>query len=184
VVVSINYRVNVFGFPRADFLPAQNVGLLDQRLGVEWVRDNVARFGGDPEKITLFGQSAGGASVDYYAYAWTKDPIVNGIIAESGTAANLGGPARNVSASWYMLSQKLGCGGAEAGARTLACVQGKPWQDVLGAMEKRGVTPNLGVGGFGPTADGKVVFGDYAKRRAEGNFIKVVSRLSPTFQEC
>jgi hypothetical protein len=44
-------------------------------------------------------------------------------------------------------------------------------------MKKRGVTPNLGVGGFGPTADGKVVFGDYAKRRAEGNFIKVVSRI-------
>jgi carboxylesterase type B len=39
VVVSINYRVNIFGFPRADFLPDQNIALLDQRLGIEWVRD-------------------------------------------------------------------------------------------------------------------------------------------------
>jgi cholinesterase len=59
VVVSMNYRLNILGFPGAPGLPDQNLGLLDQRLAVEWVRDNVAAFGGDPKRIALFGESAG-----------------------------------------------------------------------------------------------------------------------------
>ncbi|KAF2429759.1 putative carboxylesterase [Tothia fuscella] len=172
VVVSINYRVNIYGFPRAPFLPDLNLGLLDQRLAVEWVRDNIAAFGGDPKRITLFGQSAGGASVDYYTFAWTKDPIAAGYIPESGTAANTGAPLTNASASWYGVTQKLGCGGAEAGESTLVCMRKQKWQDITNAIEKRGVTPNMGAGGFGPTTDEKIVFSDYSRRRAEGNFIK------------
>src|SRR5690606_21994850 len=80
VVVAPNYRVNVFGFPGAPGLSQKNPGLLDQRLAVEWTRRNIAAFGGDPNRITIYGESAGGSSVDYYAYAWTKDPIVKGMI--------------------------------------------------------------------------------------------------------
>jgi cholinesterase len=173
VIVSLNYRLNIFGFPRATFLPDMNLGLLDQRLAVEWVRDNIAAFGGDPKRITLFGQSAGGASVDYYTYAWTKDPIAIGFIPQSGSASPISLGSTNISAAWYTASQNLGCGGIEKGADTLACMRGKKWEDVYDAIEKRGVTPP--VNGFSPTADNKVVFGDIAKRRREGNFIKAVS---------
>ena len=69
VLVNFNYRLGIFGFSGAPGL-TQNVGLLDQRLAVEWVRDNIAGFGGDPNRITIFGHSAGGASTDYYNYAW------------------------------------------------------------------------------------------------------------------
>ena len=58
-LIKFSYRVNVFGFPGLPGM-AQNVGLLDQRLAIEWVRDNIAAFGGDPTRITIFGQSAGG----------------------------------------------------------------------------------------------------------------------------
>jgi cholinesterase len=58
VMVGVNYRLGVLGFPGAS-VPQKNLGLLDQRLAVEWLRDNVEAFGGDPQRMILFGQSAG-----------------------------------------------------------------------------------------------------------------------------
>lgn len=51
IVVTLNYRLNIFGFPNAEGLEEQNVGLLDKRMAIEWVRDNIAKFGGDPKRI-------------------------------------------------------------------------------------------------------------------------------------
>lgn len=58
----------VFGFAKSDALQnegSENAGLRDQRLAIEWVRDNIAEFGGDPEQITIAGQSSGGESYSY-----------------------------------------------------------------------------------------------------------------------
>ena len=81
-LVSFNYRLNIFGQPNApQFVNAsqtQNFGLLDMRAAVEWVHANIAQFGGDPERITIFGQSAGGSSVDAYSFAYPNDTIVKG----------------------------------------------------------------------------------------------------------
>lgn len=65
VVVTPNYRTNIFGFSSSPEIPygQQNVGFLDQRLALQWVQDNIAQFGGDPAQVTIFGQSAGGFSV-------------------------------------------------------------------------------------------------------------------------
>lgn len=64
IVVSLNYRLNVFGYPGAPGLRKQNAGLWDVRKAVEWVRDNIEKFGGDEKRITLFGESAGGGATD------------------------------------------------------------------------------------------------------------------------
>ena len=61
VVVTFNYRVGIEGFAQIDGAPA-NRGLLDQVAALEWVRDNISAFGGDPDQVTVFGQSAGGGS--------------------------------------------------------------------------------------------------------------------------
>jgi carboxylesterase type B len=66
IFVAVNYRVGGFGFmPGKEILAdgSGNLGLLDQRLGLEWVADNIAAFGGDPDKVTIWGESAGAISV-------------------------------------------------------------------------------------------------------------------------
>ncbi|KAJ7217314.1 Carboxylesterase [Mycena pura] len=74
VVITINYRTNIFGFPGSSDLPItqNNLGLLDQELALEWVQLNIAHFGGDPDKVTIMGQSAGAESV---GFATVRDRI-------------------------------------------------------------------------------------------------------------
>lgn len=88
VIVTFNYRLGIFGFSRAPGL-VQNVALLDQRLAVEWIHDNAQAFGGNPDRIVIFGHSAGGASVDLYNYAWVSEPIIAGSISMSGYSNKL-----------------------------------------------------------------------------------------------
>ena len=164
--------MNIFGFPGLPGMP-QNLGLLDQRLAIEWVRDNIAAFGGDPTRITIFGQSAGGASVDYYSYAWVSDPIVEGFIPESGTATSFNQPlSTNNTVAWYNTTEKLSCGGPSAGiAATVACMRTKTFEDILAAsVPPPGLASVTGL--FPPTIDDTVVFSDYPTRALAGNFIK------------
>lgn len=169
-----SYRLNIFGFSGAPG-ETQNVGLLDQRMAVEWVRDNIKGFGGDPKHITVFGQSAGGVSVDYYSYAWTKDPIVNGLISHSGTALSLGPNSPEMSEGYfYQASSKLGCSNS---TDVLGCMRNKDFRQILNAISTIPPAPSRALRQpvFHPTVDQKTVFSDYRARAAAGDFIKVVS---------
>ncbi len=82
VLVSVNYRMNAFGFMAHPALSAEsergvsgNYGILDHVAALEWVRDNISGFGGDPDNVTIFGESAGGASV----YALLATPLAEGL---------------------------------------------------------------------------------------------------------
>jgi carboxylesterase type B len=169
-----SYRLNVFGFPTAPGIVDQNPGLLDQRLAVEWTRDNILAFGGDPARITLFGESAGGIAVDLYAFAWTADPIVNGFIAQSGTALlRVSGVKIGDHSQWYAISKKLGCGGEEAGEKTVACMQRKPFEDILASWTQPGDFNKPQA--FGVYPDNRTAFPDYFSRGKRGSFVKRVS---------
>jgi para-nitrobenzyl esterase len=96
VVVTINYRLGLLGaWPgrEADGLDA-NPGLSDQMLALEWVRDHIAAFGGDPGNVTLFGQSAGAMSIGSLLAAPRAKGLFHRVILQSGAAANVHAPAR------------------------------------------------------------------------------------------
>ncbi|QSZ30725.1 hypothetical protein DSL72_000283 [Monilinia vaccinii-corymbosi] len=171
IVVSINYRVNIFGFP-GDPTSTANLGLLDQRLAVEWVRDNIENFGGDKSRITIFGQSAGSASVDFYNYAWVEDPIVAGFIAQSGTALSwdLPNKAESVAQAWWNVTEALGCGGASSRNAT-ACMRTKSTTEIINAISATSGSGGV-LGSFGPTVDETVVFSNYTERSLAGHFTK------------
>ena len=81
IVVSNNYRVGIFGFLATEELDG-NYGFLDQQLGMQWVKDNIAEFGGDPLNITLFGESAGAISVGLHLFSapGSSDLFTRGIM--------------------------------------------------------------------------------------------------------
>ena len=94
IVVSVNYRLNVFGFLCHPEITAQqpdapaNFGHLDQQAGTAWVKRNIASFGGDPNNITIGGQSAGGGSVMSQLTSPQNEGLFQRAIIESGVSAN------------------------------------------------------------------------------------------------
>ncbi|KAL3441436.1 Alpha/Beta hydrolase protein [Aspergillus insuetus] len=133
IIVTLNYRLGIFGYPNAPGLShgERNVGLLDQRLAVEWVRDNISRFRGDPKRIALFGQSTSAISADMYAYTYPEDPLVHGIVLQSGTAT-LFSSSDFTHSSWQNVSKTLGCTQRDP-VRNLKCMRKLAVRDVLQA---------------------------------------------------
>ncbi|XP_046751123.1 juvenile hormone esterase-like [Diprion similis] len=89
VYVSMNYRLGIFGFLQLDHEAATgNMGLKDQVVGLKWVKENVAQFGGDPNNVTIFGESAGGACIHYLLLSPLTKGLFHKAISQSGVALN------------------------------------------------------------------------------------------------
>ncbi|XP_049802599.1 cholinesterase 1-like isoform X1 [Schistocerca nitens] len=87
IVVTLNYRLGVLGFLSLENeLAPGNLGLKDQHLALRWVRRNIRAFGGDPDDVTLFGESAGAASVHYHLLSGMSKGLFSRAIAQSGSA--------------------------------------------------------------------------------------------------
>ncbi|KAH8649770.1 carboxylesterase [Ilyonectria robusta] len=169
ILVSFNYRLNIFGFPGNPATPA-NLGLLDMRQALLWVRNNIAKFGGDVDRITIFGQSAGAGMVDFYSYAYAEDPIANGFILQSATVDGFPAlvPGATVS-RWSRIAEAAGCG--PTSENPTECMRSKTPEEILGAFSEDdtaiGANPQ-----FGPVADDILVYADYNSRRsARGGYL-------------
>jgi len=129
VVVSINYRTNVFGFPfgsSADEIPLnqRNLGLLDQELALEWVRLNIHAFGGDPNRISLMGQSAGATSVTWFLQRHPVNPPFRSAIILSSVFLLESTPTTYEQA-WTTFATAVGCT-ESAGTQRLQCLKQVP----------------------------------------------------------
>lgn len=126
VVVSMNYRLGAFGFlSLPDNTNIQgNAGLLDQRLALKWVANNIAAFGGDPSKVTLFGESAGSASVGFQLLSPGSQDLFQRAVMQSGSPNAYWGTISQTEA-WdrsLMLAKLVDCPSSPA-ARLEACLQ-------------------------------------------------------------
>jgi carboxylesterase type B len=87
IVVAINYRIGLFGFLSADQTELTgNYGLHDQVMALKWIKDNIDSFGGDPNNVVIFGQSAGAISVGYHLISSLSENLFSRAILQSGNA--------------------------------------------------------------------------------------------------
>jgi para-nitrobenzyl esterase len=150
VVVGVNHRLNIFGYLHlaelgdSRFAESSNVGMLDIVAGLEWVRDNIERFGGDPGNVTVFGQSGGGQKVSTLLGMPAAKGLFHRAIAmsgsqvRSGTRENAGRVARTVLERLQLRPDQAG---------------------ELQAMSWRRIRGLIGTGGlnFGPVVDGRTI---------------------------
>jgi para-nitrobenzyl esterase len=173
VLVSVSYRLGAFGFlahpelSRESGKASGNYGLQDMIAGLQWVKANIARFGGDPSRVTIFGESAGGIAVSMLGASPSAKGLFQRAISESGgnfaaaKTANEGGlnvPTLKVAEGvGKAFVAKLGAGDIKA-ARALSA---DAIQKVVG--------PGLGTG-FWPVFDGDVLPGDQYVLYSQGHF--------------
>jgi para-nitrobenzyl esterase len=187
VFVAINYRVGPFGFLATPELSAEsghgsgNYGLLDQIAGLEWVRDNIARFGGDPGNVTVMGHSAGGQAVSDLVASPLAKGLFQKAIAESGS-------------SFAPLQGAAGEAGGVIPTLAFAEANGRAWLESLGAhtlAEARALSAETldagqrapGAPRFAPAADGYVIPGDFFPLWRAGQFSDVPLLVGHTSNE-
>jgi para-nitrobenzyl esterase len=155
VVVAPNYRLALFGFMAHPELSKEagtkgsgNYGMLDQVAALLWVRDNIARFGGDPGNVTVNGESAGSMAVSALMVSPLTRGIVHKGIGQSG--AFFPSPGRTLAEKTLAAKEQDGARFAESvGAPTLAALRAKPADELLAAVMK-----TEGGWGWGPGLDG------------------------------
>lgn len=182
LAVSVNYRVGGFRFlPGKEVLEAgaSNLGLLDQRLGLQWVADNIAAFGGDPSKVTIWGESAGAISVFDQMILYNGDntynyqPLFRGAIMDSGSIVPtepIDGPKGQNT-----YDNVVAAAGCDNEADTLDCLRNLDYTTLLNAVNS--VPSFLGYQSpslqYQPRPDGTIITDSPQLMLQAGNYTKI-----------
>jgi para-nitrobenzyl esterase len=180
ILVTINYRLGNLGFfahPAIDTETPDgehgDYAFMDQRAALQWVRDNIAAFGGDPNNVTLFGQSAGGGSVGFLLTMPSTKGLYQRVIIESGSIRSAPRPIKDAPAGEKSAEER-----GVALAAALGLENPTP-ADLRGLPADRLVAGEANPGQFmpGPIADGALVSGPTYQELAAGNFNHVPAML-------
>ncbi len=183
--VATNYRVGMFGYAASDALnmaKSENVGLRDQRVALQWVKDNIAAFGGDPDNITVYGQSAGSMScaLQMSAFGGEQGAVFQKAIMISGGINgdySRDGPCQNTAG----VAQSLNCSGPGFDSKaTLGCLRDVPLDVLLPAALDQAITPMNpdGVGVFRPVIDDDFIPDAPLRLFLEGYFVKGIPTIA------
>jgi para-nitrobenzyl esterase len=181
VVVTVNYRLGAFGFLHlddvlgADFAGSGNLGILDQVAALEWVRDNVAAFGGNPDDVTIFGESAGGMSVGTLLGMPKAQGLFHRAIVQSGSASFAARAAQSTAVARDVLEL--------AGVTTAEDLRSVPAEKILEAQGKLMARDDRLELPFQPTVDGDVLPDVPLKTIASGATGDVPTMIGTTADE-
>jgi para-nitrobenzyl esterase len=162
VFVSVNHRLgplgytNLAGVGAAKYAASANVGMLDLVASLEWVRDNIAKFGGDPGNVTIMGQSGGGAKVCTLTAMPSARGLFHKAVVLSGATIRSGDKEYSEKLGAYVLK--------EAGVADVEALQALPWHQYLALANRaqQKLSAEMGSGGimrrgFSPVADGTII---------------------------
>ncbi len=159
LLVTVNYRLGVFGFLAHPALTREsphhasgNYGLMDQILALRWVHDNIAQFGGDPNNITVFGQSAGGVDTGLLMTSPLSKEMFNRAIAESGAAFTV--PLSSLPSAEKDGEKVAAILKAPSGNEAIKFLRQMSSSDILTALSKQ---DQREIPEFGPDIDGWII---------------------------
>ncbi|RAL12660.1 carboxylesterase family protein [Aspergillus homomorphus CBS 101889] len=185
IYIAMNYRVGIFGFADSPALAAndsQNVGLLDQRLALEWVQKHISAFGGDPERVTIAGESDGatavGLQITAYGGRGHKAPFQRAIM-ESGSPMADTDTASNISAvHTAQLTQIVNCTASTSTAE-LQCLRALSMQqlNVAAVAYEDAVGGDSGMDVFIPTSPSSFIPDSPSKLLTTGQFARNIDIL-------
>lgn len=157
------------------------MGIRDQRVALEWIRDNIAGFGGDPKHIVLGGHSSGADSGNAMLYTHSEDPIAIGAVFQSGTVQIIGAATSDQDSEFIRVASAVGCADATNRTRELECMQ-KTDAKILRQAISNATMNNFGSApGGAPMVDNETLFtmDEYDVRGKAGKFAKLVRNSLP-----
>ncbi|XP_005415159.1 PREDICTED: cocaine esterase-like [Chinchilla lanigera] len=150
VVVIIQYRLGVLGFfSTGDQHATGNWGYLDQVAALHWVQQNIAHFGGNPDRVTIFGESAGGTSVSSHVLSPMSQGLFHGAIMESGVALLPDLISSSHEAISTVVANMSGCGNIDSEAM-VRCLRGKSEEEIVAITKSLKIIPAVVDGAFLP----------------------------------